>query len=418
MSEALAGARCPDCDRHILVSLDVHRASCPALMPGWRPEQSDVSYRVSRLQRCETEDEFRGIHADLRRGSDDVLDAMYRGDYQAPPLYELFWRERCVIYSDKPELDAAIRLRIALNTDITMLLHAQVEERRRYGGNVVLEWTGPTGFSKSSCMMGFAERHNPPFRKAIQEEGTTGLRRYLGIDVHQVPEKLKGQGPGGVVMLDEQLHLVGEGSRNAMDTLANLEETLRGTGIDVHFASPSVREHTTSQGILEAIAWSPTTLKDGHPGLNRGLFLYWLALGTIVRPIPLGVANLEWCSRECYQAYEPIKKENLERSKAAMFSGNRMNENIVLDLFRTQGFRAALMLKERPSKTDLKRYVRRFAPSMGIAETEACAGEIEDMILCLKTAPQHFQTIWGWRPPDWLRAILGAGGETESRPGE
>jgi hypothetical protein len=211
---------------------------------------------------------------------------------------------------------------------------------------------------------------------------------------------------------------VGEGSKNAMDMLANLEETLRGTGIDVHYASPSLREHTTSQGVLEAIAWSPVELKDGQQGKQRGLFLYWLGLGTAKRPIPLGVANLEWCSPACYAAYEPIKKENLERSKAAMFHGSRLNENSVLRLFEMPGFRAALMLKARPTRTDLKRYIRRFAVSMGIAETESAAGEIEDMLLCLRSSPQLFATIWGWKPPAWLRTLVaGDPEEEESRPG-
>ncbi|MFA5862201.1 MAG: hypothetical protein WDA16_10955, partial [Candidatus Thermoplasmatota archaeon] len=207
-----------------------------------------IAYLLSRLGSGVSQDEFVGVARELRRVTNDHVDHVFDRHHQAAPLFELYWRERCTFYADKPWCEERARLNAAMQRDITAVLHEHVRQRRQYGGNVVLEFSGPTGMGKSSAMLGFAERHNGLARR-VAEGGVDALRLRLGIDIGDIPGKLEQLGQGDVIMLDEQLSLVGENSETHLQVLRNCEETLRGTMIDLHFASPATRDHSTSQGV-------------------------------------------------------------------------------------------------------------------------------------------------------------------------
>lgn len=314
-------------------------------------------------------------------------------------------RERSKIYADKPNVDRAYRLVYAMTRDISEELHAQIVYRRARAGNIVLEWCGPTGMTKSSCMMGLAERHNR-LLDIVREGGTEALERHLTIDVAELPMKLPSLKRGEAILMDEQLSLVGDGSETARHLLSNLEDTIRQTGIDVHFASPGIREgHATSQGILEALA------VDYKRQTTR--FLYSLAYGT-QQPLPLGLVELPWCSPEVYQAYRPIKECNLQRTMKLQFhAAEEVDDDEVKALFANERLRALLRHKARVTKTDWRRYIRRFLRSMSTAEADNMAGELEEMLSILRDAPAEFETIYGWAPSEDMLAV--AQGRNEAR---
>lgn len=364
--------------------------------------ESDVAYLHSRLNGYISQEEYAGVHAELRKVATYLVDGAFADDHRAPPLFELFHRERTMSYAERPQHDLRARFMLALQRDITDLLHKHVEYRRRMAGNVVLEWTGPTGMGKSSCMLGFMERHNR-LRDRVLAEGPEALRRRLTIDVADLAHKLPGLEPGDGLALDEQLHLVGEGSESAMKLLRNIEDTIRGTGVDVHWASPTVRDHTTSQGVLEALCVRPP--RDGRGGSTR--FLYSLALGG-TEAIPLGVVDLPWCSAEVFAAYGPIKRRNLERTATMQFHATDAHEETVRKLFENRAVQILLKHRE-PKKTDWQLLLRRHSASMAVSEIATLASWLDYMWRILRFAPEDFREAFGWEPTTTMRQLADSG---------
>lgn len=316
--------------------------------------------------------------------------------FEASPLHELYTRLTYVPLSLHTATDDFLRPVLAYRRNITNILHKHVDKRREWGGNVVFEWTGPTGLGKSSCMIGFMERHNG-LHETILNEGTEGLRRHIAIDITSLPRKVEQLKAGQAVGMDEQLHLVGEGARNSMDTLANLEETLRGTGIDIHFASPSLREHTTSQGILEAISWNREK--------KLTAFLVKLAMNGNPKPMPLGYVVLPWCSPEAYAAYEPIKKENLERTKRMQFNQSAETQHELIRTFFEIPSIQTRFKHLNPKKDDIARWWSEVMPSTGLNEAATYAATAFDMIRLARAGGTAFRDVYGWDPrPNILKA--------------
>lgn len=384
----------------------------------------DFAYLMSRLNGLISESEFVGVFDAMAERADVILDAILdpaAHGFQAPPLFERYHRERARVYSDRPAVDMQIRRVLALARDITPDLHAHMEERARYEGNTTLEVIGPTGMAKSSCLLGLASRHcglEAAVQRAHAEGGpeaaTRELRGWLAIDVADLPAKLPKRKEGECIIMDEQLHLVGEGSETATRLLASAEDTLRGTGISLFFASPGRREgHQTSQGLLEAVSWSPAQLRDGSRGRMEGMFLYSLNLGDSL-PLPLGTVRLPWCSKVVYDAYRPIKKENLERTLAFQFhAAGAVDEAAVAALFENARLTTLLRHKSRPTKADWRRYVVKYLRSMSTTEAESIAAEMEERWAILRDAPQDYETIWGAKPtPAMLATVKGIGPRT------
>ena len=364
-----------------------------------------MAFLVSRATGQISEDEHEGVYAELSDTISSLVDNVFIDGFQAPPLFELFLRERAQVYAEKPWLNETMRFSLALKRDITPLLHAQIEERLRYGGNCVLEFAGPTGFGKSSSYLGLMERHHG-LLDAVRRDGVKGIRDRIAIDIADLPHKLEGLGARDAIALDEQLELVGENARTHLSVLRNLEDTLRGTMISIYFASPGTKEgHSASQGILEAISVSPTELRDGAKGRMATKFLYSIGLGGH-DPIPLGIVDLPWCTPETFRAYTEIKNENLERTKKLQFHATgEANDVTIKKLFENQALLARLRLKVRPTKADWKRYLHRYAPSMSTAEADATSSELEEMLDCLRGSPELFRTIWDFDPTPNMIAV-------------
>lgn len=375
-----------------------------------------IAFLVSRLNSGLNRDEYEGVFDELSITLMRLMDNSFEGEYQAFPLHELYHRERVHVYSEKPWLDHAIRYALAHQKDITDVLHAHIEERRRYGGNVVLEFVGPTGSGKSSCMLGLMEKHNKLLDR-IRADGPDALKARLSIDLQELPGKLEKLTAGDAVCMDEQLHLAGEGANTALKMMRNLEDTLRGTMIDIYYASPGTRTgHDASQGVLEAVAWSPPTLRDGTPGLARTKFIVWLGLNGH-EAIPLGFVDLPWASEEVFAAYKPLKDTNLDRTKRGQFhTTGEASDAIIRRLFDHPALLERLKIRARPSKADWVRYLQRYAPTMSIAERQFLASELEEMLLCLRDEPESFPKIWGWTPTDNMRRVAG-GEDTASEEG-
>lgn len=142
-------------------------------------------------------------------------------------------------------------------------------------------------------------------------------------------------------------------------------------------------------------------------------FLYSLAYGTS-QPLPLGVVELPWCSKEVYEAYRPIKERNLARTMRLQFhAAGEVDDEEVKSLFSNEKLRALLRHKARVTKTDWKRYIRRFLRSMSTSEADNMAGELEEMLGILRDAPADFVTIYGWEPTPEMQAV--ALGKSEAR---
>lgn len=374
-------------------------------------DEIDIAYLLARGKADVTEEEFKGIRRSLQRAIDKLVKGAFREKFVAWPLVETWHREVVQFYGETQWQEMKTRRAVAMRRDITPLLHKQIEWRRKYGGNVVFEFAGPTGVGKSSCMLGLMEQHNK-LARIVNEGGPDALRRHISIDLQELPGKLEKLHAGDAIAMDEQLHLVGEGSETAMKTLRNLEDTLRGTQIDLHFASPGKRDnHDASQGYLEAYSFSPPELPNGAPGKLATRFLYHLSLGQM-DPIPIGYVELPWCSPKVFQAYSVIKQENLERTRRAQFSNaSSINMEVIKRVFDNAAFQARMRHNLRPTKTELKKYVRLYAgTSLSLSEGEGISGEIEEIINVLRDAPADFATIWGGEPTQSMLKLAGRAG--------
>lgn len=370
----------------------------------------DLAYLLAKSKGEITEEEFKGVRSALASSVDRLAKTAFRDGFQAPPFIELWHREIVQYYGDTQWQDAKNRRAAALARDVTPLIHKQIEERRRYGGNVVLEFAGPTGFGKSSSMLGLMERHNR-LADIVNTGGVDALRRHISIDLQELPGKLEHLQAGDAIAMDEQLHLVGEGSETAVKTLRNLEDTLRGTQIDLHFASPGKRDnHDASQGYLEAVSMSPIKLRDGARGRLATRFLYFLGLGGY-DPIPLGYVDMPWCTPKVFDAYSIIKKENLDRTRRAQFTNATANNvDVIKRVFDHPAFQARLRHNLRPTKTDMRRYVRQYAgTSLSMAETDAIASEMEEMLNVLRDDDEEFTQIWSFPPTPAMKKLAGRG---------
>jgi hypothetical protein len=309
-------------------------------------------------------------------------------------------------------VNAELRLQHAYQYDITPLLHAHIRERHRYDGNVVLEFAGPTGTGKSSCMLGLMETHHG-LRGAVQRDGPEALQNRLSVDLQELPQKLKPLGKGDAVCMDEQFHLMGEGAETRVKTMRNLEDTLRGTGISIYYASPGARNnHDASQGILTTTTWSPPVLRDGATGRMMTRFLFSLSI--YGEPaLPLGTVTLPWCSPEVFAAYSPIKAYQLDRTRMGVFhSDARAHEHIVKRLFDTPEVLAKIRVLGKPDRGQLKRLLTYYGPSMSTDERDALATEIEDMLTILRDARDKFDDIYHWTPTQNMIDIATRGATT------
>jgi len=365
----------------------------PRVRPITRLDEGVVAYLVRSFSGSMDLDTFRGVFQEIKAATDVVIDGLFRNGFETAPLFRLAIRERATVYADKPTLDMMYRRIYAATRDITELLYAHVAYRRAKSGNFVAEWRGPTGMTKSSCMMGFVETTSAMAGVSLHEKIEADpklIEHHVAYDVTDLPTKLPLLKFGEGIMLDEEVRTVGEGSVTARELLSNIEDMIRQTGIDIHFASPSGGEHETSQAVLEAVAvdWE-------H---HRTRFMVSIAYGT-PEPMPLGMVTLPWCSPATYEAYKPLKKAILERTLRMMFHPGAATEDTVKEFFEDARTKELLAIFGQPPKNNWRPWVQRFSRSMSIAELNRVSSDVGEMFTILTRATvTSFEKIYGWAP--------------------
>lgn len=321
---------------------------------------------------------------------DQVLDAHAAQGVEPSPLQDLYQRERLKVLSESPPIEARVRILRALERNITPLLRKHHAWRHERDGNVVWEFSGPTGTGKSSSMLGLMERLN-----GVRPQD---LAKHITIDIPQLPRLLPALSAGSAVAVDEQTHAVGEGSITQAKVLRSMEDQIRLSGIDIYWASPESQDHATSQGELVALA---ANIRQKYTR-----FLVYL------NDVPLGYANLLWCSAAMWAAYQPIKRRNVERALRAAFAATESADEEIRRLFELDNLQAACRVR-RLKVGDWRRFIRRYAPSLGTAQVQTMAEEIDFMLETLASRPDEFVTIYGWEATPRMHDAAGGGSEPD-----
>ena len=308
---------------------------------------------------------------------DDVLDAHLLEGVELSPLHEVYYREMLRVLSESTAAEPRLRILRALERNITPLVKKHHSWRHERNGNVVWEFSGPTGIGKSSCMLGLLE--------SLNRVKPAELAAHLTIDIPELPNLLPKLAAGSGVAVDEQTHAVGEGSVTQAKVLRSMEDQIRLSGIDIYWASPESQDHATSQGEFVAIA------ANYHEKYTR--FLVYL------NEIPLGYANLRWCSSAMWAAYSPIKRKNVDRALRATFQATATLDEQIRALFDLDAVQAACRVK-RLKIADWKRLLKRHAVSLNTSQVQSIAEEIEFMLETLQTRPDDFRTMYGWDATD------------------
>ncbi|MFA5862722.1 MAG: hypothetical protein WDA16_13610 [Candidatus Thermoplasmatota archaeon] len=321
---------------------------------------------------------------------DQVFDAHLAQGVEPAPLQETFHRESLKILSESPGVEMRIRKLRALERNITPLLKAHHAWRHAHDGNVVWEFSGPTGSGKSSCMLGLMENLN-----GMRPED---LHKHVTIDVAQLPHLLPTLPPGSAVAVDEQTHAVGEGSITQAKVLRSMEDQIRLSGIDIYWASPESQDHATSQGELVAFA------ANYQEKYTR--FIVYL------NDVPLGYANLPWCSSAMWEAYRPIKRKNVDRALRAAFQATEAADEQIRRVFELDGVQSACRVR-RLKVSDWRRFIKRFSPSLGTAQVQTMAEEVDFMLETLASRPDEFVTIYGWDATPKMHDAASGGAEPD-----
>lgn len=315
---------------------------------------------------------------------DRVIDTHIRDGIRPAPLHEEYLRENLRVFSNAPILDAKLRFTRALQKNITGLVRRHHAFRHAHDGNVVWEFSGGTGTGKSSCMLGLLETLN-----GVKPEN---LARHLTIDTPDLPNILPGLPPGSGVAVDEQSHLVGEGSVTNQKVMRSVEDQIRQSGIDIYWASPESHDHATSQGEFAVLA--------PEPDQKCTRFVVYL------NEVPLGYCRLPWCSPEMWAAYQPIKRKNVDRALRAAFQATGAQDEVIRRLFEHDAIQVACRVR-RLKVADWRRLLKRFATSLGTAQVQTFAEEIEFMLETLNTRPDEFRALYGWDPAPKMEEAAG-----------
>ena len=319
---------------------------------------------------------------------DDVFDAHLKQGIEPSPLHELYHRERLKIVSEAYSAESRLRELRALERNITSTVRKHHAWRHEHDGNVVWEFSGPTGTGKSSCMLGLLESLN----KVKPED----LARHITIDIPQLPNILPHLQEGSGVAIDEQTHAVGEGSITQGKTMRSIEDQIRFSQIDIYWASPEGQDHATSQGEFVALA-------PNYAEKYTRFVLY-------LNELPLGYVNLPWCSAAMWAAYRPIKRKNVDRALRAAFQATEANDEHIRRLFELDNVQAACRVR-RLKTADWRRFIKRFAPSLGTAQVQTIAEEIDFMLETLATRSDDFVTIYGWEATPRMYDAASGGAE-------
>lgn len=328
------------------------------------------------------EEKLLGLVKESERIVNDLVDAHVAEGTTAPPLHDLYLRESLLFVSMKPATEDRIRLARALQRNITTKVYEHHKYRHEANGNVVFEFSGTTGMGKSSCMLGLLERLN-----GVKPED---IEKHLTIDPVRIPDILPALGKGSGLAVDEQTHLVGEGSITAMKNMRNVEDQTRLTGVDIYWASPEKRDHETSQGEFQAFQVN----REKH----YTKFLVW------INEIPLGYCSLQWASPDLWAAYEPIKAKNVDRAARALFNAPGAHDDLLRRIFAHDATQT-LAKRRRLRKDDFTRLLRRFGPSLSSGQLMGLAIDAHEMTETLRNHPEDFRVFYGWDPTEAMERV-------------
>lgn len=322
---------------------------------------------------------------------DRVLDAHLAEGVEPSPLQELYYREGLRVLSESPAVEARLRILRALESNITSTVHQHHAWRHARKGNVVWEFSGATGTGKSSAILCLLE--------TLNGVSPSELEKHVTIDVPALPSLLPGLPRGSGVAVDEQTHAVGEGSISQGKVLRSMEDQIRYSEIDIYWASPESEDHNTTQGEFVAFAANP---RDQYTR-----FLVYL------HDVPLGYANLSWCSPSMWAAYEPIKRANVDRALRAAFHNTGILDEHIRRLFESEAVQAACRVR-RLKAADWRRFLKRFSVPLNTSQVQTMSEEIEFMLETIALRPDDFERIYGWAPTP---PMVDAAGGSPRRPG-
>ncbi|MCA1818509.1 MAG: hypothetical protein LC620_00390 [Halobacteriales archaeon] len=294
----------------------------------------------------------------------------------AAPFQLLALWARVGLLSPSSDPNAHMRLITALMTPFDQELADHVLYRMRTGGNVHLEFSGPTGMGKSSCAVALAD-----WIKPIPQ-----LTQHLSFDLNDLPRKLRGKTPGQTVIQDEFLATAGEGSRTIQQLFTNVEDTLRASQVNLFTVSPTRKDHNTTQAELELILWNPER--------KFSCFLVWLQ-GT-----PHGVVALPWMPNHLWQAYKPWKAANVERTLGGQFKDNEHTAKTVVQLFEDERFVEYLWLGvNKPKMGDFNTAIVLFHGGMlAQVQVERMAKFAYEQCYAYERIRDRFEWFFGVKP--------------------
>ncbi len=278
-----------------------------------------------------------------------------------------------------------IRLIHALLRDYQDCVAAQIQYRHRHNANVHLEITGPPGMAKSSCAISIINW----IRRITPSE----LMRHLSIDVTELPSKIMRMQPGESVIQDEYVQTSGEGSRTAKSLFENLEDTLRGSQVNLIVLSPRRQEHSTMQAIFDLIMWNPER--------RFSLFLVW------IRGTPMGVVAIPWAPDPLWEAYGPWKAANVERTLQGQFRDTTYLAKLAMQAFQDPRLvEYILHLSNKPKKSDFKTALEFFLPQMiSGSQSDRMVNFIHDACYNFEAISDKFLDWFGVEPCEGFQAV-------------
>jgi hypothetical protein len=288
------------------------------------------SFEIWHKVRLKYRDEVRRVHKDA-------------GFENTPLMEEVLW-DRCA--PTVPASDPLVHVNFlrAMLTPATRLFQAHCVYRYNKGGNVMGQIQGPTGLTKSSIALGFAEWFAQ----------TTPARQMELLVYHPwtFPDVYAQAKAPEVVISDENVEASGEGSRTLKQTMTMMEQQTRKSQVSSLAVSPEGSERGAQQFTLEVI------LVDWGGKRTRCILWY--------NDHPLGFVELPWCSEEMWKHYTPWKDANVERSKGAYFNDQKALFRMLNDLCDRPEFQMFVKNLNKPKKQDLEAAVRvswgRFMP--------------------------------------------------------
>lgn len=272
----------------------------------------------------------------------------------------------------------------ALMTDYTQRFLDHITYRLQNGGNVAIEFTGPTGMGKSSCAIALADWISP----IVADE----LLDHLVFDFGDLTSRLAGKKPGQTVLVDEYVSQSGDGARTVKDVMSNVEDTIRASRVNLFWCSPTKHDHSTSQCALELVLWAPKQ--------KRSLFLVWID-GKV-----LGTVELPWAPDHLWKVYGGWKSGNVTRSLEGRFRDNHMMGRMIVRLFGNDDFTQFLLALNKPKKGNFDEAVELF-------NTQALATRQKDKLVSLmytvcyafdRLEPK-FERMFGVAANDGLREV-------------